>query len=133
MPSINGIKIAYTPITGTITSRYASVDSVRNHRTHGGLDIAASAGTAIKAIASGRVICASYQGGYGNMVKIDHGSGVQSYYGHCSKLYVSQGQYVEAGKVIAAVGSTGHSTGPHLHLEIRINGQTVNPQKYLYK
>ena len=133
MPSINGIKIAYAPITGIITSRYASVDSVRNYRTHGGLDIAASTGTAIKAIASGRVICASYQSGYGNMVKLDHGSGVQSYYGHCSKLYVSQGEYVEAGKVIAAVGSTGHSTGPHLHLEIRVNGETVNPQKYLYK
>ena len=63
---------------------------------------------------------------------ISHGNGVQTLYGHCSKLYVSAGQYVEQGQAIATVGSTGNSTGPHLHLEIRVNGTRVNPQYYLY-
>ena len=131
MPEINGIKIAYTPVSGTISSRYGSIEDVRNQRAHSGTDIAAQYGTPIKAVASGTVTCASYQGGYGNIVKLNHGNGVETYYAHCSKLYVKQGQNVKAGEVIAAVGSTGHSTGAHLHLEIRVNGQTINPQKYL--
>ena len=66
------------------------------------------------------------------MLIIDHGNGVQSYYAHCNALYVSNGQQVGAGTTVAAVGSTGNSTGPHLHLEIRINGTPVNPQNYIY-
>ena len=133
LPSINGIKIAYTPTNGVISSRYGSIESVRNNRTHSGLDIAAPAGTAIKAIASGKVVTAELQGGYGNLVRLNHGNGVETYYGHCSKLLVYKGQYVNAGETIALVGSTGNSTGPHLHLEIRLNGVTLNPQNYLYK
>ena len=133
IPEINGIKLAYTPVKGVISSRYASISSVRNYRSHGGLDIATKIGTDIKAVAAGKVTAASYQNGYGNIVKLNHGNGVETYYAHCSKLYVNAGQQVQAGQVIAAVGSTGNSTGPHLHLEIRINGETVNPQKYLYK
>ena len=72
-------------------------------------------------------------GGYGNLVKISHGNGVETYYGHCSKLYVKVGQTVKAGDTIAAVGSTGNSTGNHLHFEIRLNDKQVNPQNYLYK
>ena len=83
-------------------------------------------------IASGTVTYAGYKGSYGNLVIISHGNGVQSYYAHCNKLLVSVGQTVSAGQVIAQVGSTGNSTGPHLHLEIRINGKAVNPQNYLY-
>ena len=132
MPSINGIKLAVLPITGTISSRYGVSSSIRSS-THTGLDIAAPQGTAIKAVAEGTVTCASYNGSYGNLVKIDHGNGIETWYGHTSKMYVTVGQKVEAGEVIAAVGSTGNSTGPHLHLEIRINGQHVNPQQYLYK
>ena len=132
MPSINGIKLAYTPISGTITSRYGVSSSIRSS-THTGLDIAAPQGTSIKAVSEGTVTCASYNGAYGNLVKIDHGNGIETWYAHTSKIYVTVGQKVEAGEVIAAVGSTGNSTGPHLHLEIRINGEHVNPQNYLYK
>jgi murein DD-endopeptidase MepM/ murein hydrolase activator NlpD len=132
MPEINGIKLAYAPISGTISSRYGASSSIRSS-AHTGLDIASSSGTPIKVVASGTVTFASYQGSYGNLVKVDHGNGVETWYAHTSKMYVSVGQEVEAGEVIAAVGSTGNSTGPHLHLEIRIDGNTVNPQNYLYK
>lgn len=132
IPDINGIKLAVQPISGTITSRYGVSSRIRKS-THTGLDIAASSGTPIKVMAEGTVTCASYQGSYGNLVKIDHGNGVETWYGHTSKMYVKVGQKVNAGDVIAAVGSTGNSTGPHLHLEIRLNGNHVNPQKYCYK
>ena len=132
MPEINGIKLACTPISGTITSRYGVSSRIRSSN-HTGLDIAASTGTSIKAVASGTVTQASYQGSYGKLVKINHGNGLETWYAHTSKMYVSVGEYVEAGEVIAAVGSTGNSTGPHLHLEVRVNGEHVNPQNYLYK
>lgn len=131
MPEINGIKLAYVPVTGTITSRYGVSSRIRSS-DHTGLDIAAPKGTPIKVVASGTVTSASYQGSYGNLVKVDHGNGLETWYAHTSEMYVSQGQKVEAGAVIATVGSTGNSTGPHLHLEIRIDGQHVNPQNYLY-
>lgn len=129
--NINGVKIATLPVNGTISSRYGVSSRIRVS-THTGLDIAASKGTEIKAVADGTVTLAEYSGSYGYLVKIDHGNGVETWYGHTSKMYVKAGQEVKAGDVIALVGSTGNSTGPHLHLEIRINGQHVNPQKYLY-
>lgn len=129
--NINGIKIATLPISGTISSRYGAVSSIRSS-AHTGLDIAASIGTPIKVVADGTVTSAAYSGSYGYLVKVDHGNGVETWYAHTSKMYVTAGQEVKAGKVIAAVGNTGNSTGPHLHLEVRINGQHVNPQKYLY-
>ena len=119
------------PITGTITSRFGSVSSVRSS-AHTGLDIAAPSGTAIKAAASGKVTFSGYKGSYGYLAVITHSNGVQTYYGHCSKLYVSAGQTVSQGETIAAVGSTGNSTGPHLHFEIRVNGVAYNPQNYVY-
>ena len=131
LPNINGIKLAVTPVTGTITSRYGVSSRIRKSN-HTGLDISAKTGTDIKVVAAGTVISAKYEGSYGNLVKIDHGNGVETWYAHTSKMYVKAGQKVESGDVIAAVGSTGNSTGPHLHLEIRINGEHVNPQKYLY-
>ena len=76
---------------------------------------------------------ASYQGAYGNLIKVDHGNGIETWYAHTSKMYVKVGEKVTAGQIIGAVGSTGNSTGAHLHFEIRINGQHVNPQNYLYK
>lgn len=130
--NISGIKIATKPITGTITSRYGESSSLRKS-THTGLDISAKTGSPIKVVAAGKVVCAKYSGSYGNLIKIDHGNGIETWYGHTSKMYVKEGQTVEAGTVIGAVGSTGNSTGPHLHFEIRINGTHVNPQKYLYK
>lgn len=132
MPDVNGIKLAYTPISGTISSRYGVSSRIRKS-THTGLDIAALTGTPIKVVASGAVTCASYNGSYGNLVKVNHGNGVETWYAHTSKMYVSVGQKVEAGEIIAAVGSTGNSTGAHLHLEIRVNGNHINPQNYLYK
>ena len=132
LPSINGIKLAVTPIEGRITSRYGVSSSIRKS-THTGLDISAITGTDIKVVADGTVISAGYSGSYGYLVKVDHGNGVETWYAHTSKMYVKKGDTVKAGDVIAAVGSTGNSTGPHLHLEIRVNGETVNPQDYLYK
>ncbi len=131
IPSINGIKLAVTPIEGRITSRYGVSSRIRKS-THTGLDIAAVTGTDIKVVADGTVISANYNGSYGNLVKIDHGNGVETWYAHTSKMYVKAGNIVKAGDLIAEVGSTGNSTGPHLHLEIRINGKHVNPQHYLY-
>ncbi|MBP3503375.1 MAG: M23 family metallopeptidase [Clostridia bacterium] len=128
---VNGVCFSIAPVSGRISSRYGANESIRNH-THKGLDIAASNGTPIKAAADGVVTYAAYSGGYGYLVKISHGNGVESYYGHCSKLYVTAGQTVKAGDTIAAVGSTGNSTGNHLHFEIRLNGTQVNPQNYLY-
>ncbi|MBC1224186.1 peptidoglycan DD-metalloendopeptidase family protein [Nostoc sp. UCD121] len=100
-------------------------------RFHAGLDFAASYGSKIRAADSGRVIFAGWYGGYGRAVIIDHGNGMTTLYGHTSELYVSEGQAVERGQAIAAVGSTGFSTGPHLHFEVRRNGTPVDPANYL--
>ena len=128
--NIQGMNLVI-PVNGTVTSRFGSVSSVRSS-AHTGLDISASKGTGIRPIANGTVIFASYKGSYGNLIIIDHGNGVQSYYAHCNAIYVSAGQSVSTGTVIGAVGSTGNSTGSHLHLEMRINGAPINPQSYLY-
>lgn len=128
---INGIKVATLPVTGTISSRYGVSSKIRAS-THTGLDIAATTGTPIKVVADGTITFAAYSGSYGYLVKVDHGNGVETWYGHTSKMLVKEGQAVKAGDTIALVGSTGNSTGPHLHFEVRINGEHVNPQKYLY-
>ena len=119
------------PVSGTITSRFAASSRIRVS-SHTGLDIATASGTPIKAAASGTVTFSGRKGSYGYMVVISHGNNVQTYYAHCSKLYVSAGQTVTQGQTIAAVGSTGNSTGPHLHLEVRVNGVAYNPQNYVY-
>ena len=129
--TVQGVYLQVTPVSGIITSRFGNRESIRTSG-HTGLDIAAPAGTPIKAAASGTVTFAGYSGGYGYVIKMNNGNGVQTYYGHCSRLYVSAGEKIEAGEVIAAVGSTGNSTGNHLHFEVRVNGSVVNPQKYLY-
>ena len=119
------------PVSGTITSRFGVRSNIRSS-SHTGLDIAAPTGTPVKAAASGTVTFSGWKGSYGNMLVISHGNGVQTYYGHCSKLYAKNGQTVSQGDVVASVGSTGNSTGPHLHLEIRVNGTAYNPQNYIY-
>ena len=130
--SLNGVKLSVTPVSGIITSRFGSRESIRSSG-HTGLDIATSEGTDIRAAAGGTVTFAGESGGYGNLVKISHGSGITTYYGHCSAIYVSEGDKVSAGDVIAAVGSTGNSTGPHLHFEVVKDGVELNPQNYLYQ
>lgn len=130
--TVNGIYLAVVPVTGRITSRFGANESIRDH-THKGIDIGAAGGTPILATADGVVTRAGWSSGYGNLVVVDHGNGVTTYYGHCSKLYTSVGTTVKVGDKIAAVGSTGNSTGNHLHFEIRLNGKQVNPQKYVYK
>ncbi len=122
-----GISLA-RPISGIITSRFGS----RSSGTHTGLDIATATGTAIKAAAAGTVTFSGTKGSYGKLIVINHGNGVETYYAHCSALYVSDGAKVSQGQTIAAVGSTGNSTGPHLHLEVRVNGVAQNPQNYVY-
>ncbi len=119
-----------TPTTGTITSRFG----VRSRDNHKGIDIGAPKGTPIKAAASGTVVHSGNKNdGYGNYIILSHGNGVQTYYAHCSQLLVSKGENVKQGQVIAKVGSTGISTGNHLHFEVRINGVAQNPQNYVYK
>jgi murein DD-endopeptidase MepM/ murein hydrolase activator NlpD len=98
---------------------------------HEGIDLGAAYGTPIAAAGSGTVIYAGWLGGYGNLTVIDHGGGLATAYGHQSRIAVSVGQQVSRGEVIGYVGSTGHSTGPHLHFEVRINGQPVDPLGYL--
>ncbi len=119
------------PVSGIITSRFGAGSSIRRS-SHTGLDIATSTGTPIVAAAPGTVTFSGWKGSYGNMIVITHSNGIQTYYGHCQKLYVSAGAKVSQGQTIAAVGSTGNSTGPHLHLEVRVNGVAYNPQNYVY-
>ena len=132
MPSINGILLAATPVQGSITSRFGAISSIRSG-AHTGTDICCPIGTQIKAVADGTVTFAQKSGPYGNLIKISHGNGVETWYAHCKELYATVGQKVNAGDVIAAVGMTGNTTGPHLHLEIRVDGTAINPQQYLYK
>lgn len=117
------------PVVGVVTSGFG----YRVHpifkvvRFHTGIDISASYGTPIRAAAGGTVVFSGWRRAYGLTVIIDHGDGIATLYAHCSSLYVSEGERVEAGQVIAAVGSTGLSTGPHLHFEVRRYGTPINP------
>ena len=129
--SLNGMSLSI-PVSGSISSRFGSRSSVRSS-AHTGLDIASPMGTGFRPISAGVVTFAASNGSYGNLIKVSHGNGVESWYAHCSAIYVSVGQSVDPSMTIGAVGSTGNSTGPHLHLEIRIGGTPVNPQNYLYK
>jgi murein DD-endopeptidase MepM/ murein hydrolase activator NlpD len=115
------------PVNAPITSPFGW----RWGRMHEGVDLGAAYGTPIAAAASGTVIYAGWLGGYGNLTVIDHGGGLSTAYGHQSHIGVSIGQHVEQGEIIGNVGSTGHSTGPHLHFEVRVNGQAVDPLGYL--
>jgi murein DD-endopeptidase MepM/ murein hydrolase activator NlpD len=115
------------PAQGSVSSEYGP----RWGTEHEGIDIAAGSGSAIRAAGAGVVKKASWYGGYGNAVIIDHGNGVQTLYGHASKLNVKEGDRVQAGQLIAKVGSTGDSTGPHLHFEVEVDGKKVNPRPWM--
>jgi murein DD-endopeptidase MepM/ murein hydrolase activator NlpD len=99
---------------------------------HTGLDIGAPMGATITAAAAGHVIFADWYGGYGKAIIIDHGGKTVTLYGHCSQWFVSKGQDVQRGQAIGAVGSTGNSTGPHLHFEVRVDGVPVDPTGRLH-
>jgi murein DD-endopeptidase MepM/ murein hydrolase activator NlpD len=117
------------PVNGRVTSGFGS----RFHpilgyrRMHAGLDLAASYGSPIVAAADGRVASAGWSGGYGNLVRISHAGGLQTMYGHMSRIVARSGEMVRQGQLIGYVGSTGLSTGPHLHYEVLKNGRAVNP------
>lgn len=130
-PSGSGAMI--WPISGEITSPFGwRVHPITgDSRFHSGIDIAGDYGDPIRAAASGTVIYAGWISGYGNAVIIDHGGGVTTLYGHNQSLAVSEGQTVAQGQVISYCGSTGNSTGPHCHFEVRVNGEPVSPLSYL--
>ncbi|WP_299309800.1 M23 family metallopeptidase [uncultured Croceicoccus sp.] len=119
-------------------SRFSSSFGMRVHpvtgrRTgHHGLDMAAPTGTPIYATADGQIADARWNGGYGNYIRIEHGGEMETRYGHMSRMAVSAGQAVKKGDLIGYVGSTGRSTGPHLHYEVRIAGEPVDPEPYLH-
>lgn len=115
------------PVNGTFTSPFGS----RWGRLHAGIDIAVPVGTAVHAADTGTVRIAGWMGGYGNYICIQHTASLSTCYGHNSRLMVSAGQSVSQGQVIAASGNTGNSTGPHVHFEVRIGGNPVNPMGYL--
>jgi len=115
------------PVSGPVTSPFGW----RWGRMHEGIDIAVPTGTPIAAAASGRVVYAGWMGGYGNLVLIDHGGGLSTAYGHQSSVAVSVGQIVSQGQTVGYADCTGHCFGPHLHFEVRVNGQPVDPLGYL--
>ena len=130
---VSGSGIMASPSDGYISSPYGwrSHPLLGRGRLHAGIDFAAGYGSTIRAADSGTVIYSGWYGGYGKTVIINHGKGITTLYGHASELYVQEGESVKRGQAISAIGSTGFSTGPHLHFEVRKNGTPVNPANYL--
>lgn len=130
-------RLAHTPSAWPSSGRVSSEFGTRRHpvsgtvQLHRGIDIAAPAGTPVTATAAGTVVFAGDRGGFGLTIVIDHGYGLQTLYAHNSQLYVKEGDVVERGDRIAAIGSTGLSTGPHVHYEVHLNGEPVNPRSFL--
>lgn len=129
---IRGTGLMSLPSDGPITSSFGwRVHPILGYeRFHSGTDFGADYGSTIRAANTGIVIYAGWYGGYGNAVVIDHGNSITTLYGHASELYVAEGQVVQRGQAIASVGSTGLSTGPHLHFEVRQDGEPVDPMNY---
>lgn len=121
------------PVSGPVTSGFGDRTSPfgESSETHAGIDIAIDSGVPVVATADGRVLQSGPVGGYGNLVQLDHGNGVSTLYGHNSQIIVQVGDTVKKGQIIAYAGSTGRSTGPHVHYEVRENDTAVNPWKYL--
>ena len=123
------------PANGWVTSEFGDVrgSKRKGSRVHEGIDIAAPRGTPIMAAGGGVVTFAGYYHGYGNMLIVDHGHGITTLYGHCQSIFVAEGQNVKRGMLVAAVGNTGRSTGPHLHYEVQVDGVPVNPMLYIMR
>jgi murein DD-endopeptidase MepM/ murein hydrolase activator NlpD len=121
------------PVDGRLMSAFGSRSDPFSGEgaVHTGVDLSAHMGTPVRATGDGIVHFASWSGGYGKLVVIDHGNGIETYYGHLSEFAVIAGQEIRRGDTIGKSGGTGHSTGPHLHYEIRMGGSPVNPYKYL--
>lgn len=121
------------PANGDVTSRFGWRNAPLGSGSdfHPGIDIANNIGTPISAAADGRVVYSGWYSGYGKLVQIDHGNGIETLYGHCSELIVHEGQTIHKGELIAYMGSTGWSTGSHVHYEVRANGSAVNPASFL--
>lgn len=121
------------PVAGQITSPFGERKNPlgAGDDFHPGVDIAADAGTPIAAAAAGRVVSAGPDAGYGNLIVVDNGNGVTTRYAHCSQIFARIGDAVSPGETIGAVGSTGNSTGPHLHFEVRVNDRPVDPARFL--
>jgi murein DD-endopeptidase MepM/ murein hydrolase activator NlpD len=130
---LRGTGVMSLPVDAPVTSGFGyRVHPILGYRRfHAGIDFGASYGTVIRAADSGTVIFAGWYGGYGRAVIIDHGNNLTTLYGHTSEVYVTEGQAVQRGQPIAAVGATGLATGPHLHFEVRVNGEPVDPANYL--
>ena len=122
------------PAHGWVTSEFGERRGWGGHgRLHEGIDIAAPVGTPIMASGDGMITSTGYDHGYGMTVRVDHGYGITTVYAHCSAMYVTEGQRVKRGMLIAAIGNTGRSTGPHLHYEVRVDGVPVNPMLYVMR
>jgi len=122
-----------TPVHGTVTSQFGYRDhpTIGRYAAHGGVDIAADSGIAVAAFAAGTVEAVGEDKDFGRWVRLSHPDGVSSFYAHCSKIRVKEGEEVQAGQTVAHVGSSGASTGPHLHFEIRLNGVRLDPMYYI--
>jgi len=122
------------PTRGWITSRfgYRTSPFTGRRQHHGGIDIATKQDTPIIAPATGRVSFVGSKGPLGNAVVLDHGYGVRTFFGHTHEIHVKIGDQVERGQLIASVGSTGRSTGPHLHYSVEVGGKSVNPMNYIF-
>lgn len=129
--SVNSICMPISSSNVTSEFGYRVNPITGNYAMHSGIDIGANTGDSIYAALSGTVVKAKYSTDYGNFITIDHGDGLVTLYAHCSRLLAEVGDTVEKGQVIALAGSTGWSTGPHLHFEIRVNGVRIDPQYYL--
>ncbi|MBP2652212.1 MAG: envC 2 [Firmicutes bacterium] len=121
------------PTSGAVTSGFGWRTSPwdGSSELHPGIDIANSLGTPVVATADGEVVRSGWGGGYGNIVQINHGNGIETIYGHNSQVLVAVGNTVKKGQIISYIGSTGMSTGPHVHYEVRVNGTAIDPIKYL--
>ena len=126
-PISSGVAFLDPPSRGGITSSYGARWGSKHH----GIDIAGNTGDPIEAAFDGTVADTGYNSIYGKMIVIDHGKGVETVYGHCSKVLVNVGDKIKKGDLIGRIGTTGRSTGPHLHFELRVNGEAINPIKYV--
>jgi murein DD-endopeptidase MepM/ murein hydrolase activator NlpD len=134
-PLANALEALALPVAGRVTSGYGSRHDPLSggDSIHTGVDVGAPEGTPIRVPAGGVVLSAGPKGGYGNAVEVDHGNGLVTLYGHAAEVLVSPGEFVQPGQEIATVGTSGRSTGPHLHFEVRAGGRPIDPSRVLKK